>query len=109
MDGAEVALAAIGVLGTTLVGFIWLVKWVARTLGKDLQEHTKAAYRQADASKEQAKAARDLKESVDKGLEVSTELHTFMKNLNGKLAKATIQTVKEQKVEKQIVESHEGA
>ena len=37
--------------------------------------------------------------AVVKNTEASDEMITFMKSLNGKLAKATIQTVKEQNVE----------
>lgn len=83
MDNA-VALAAIGLASTTVIGFIWLVKFMAKTLGESLQNHTEAAIRQTEASE---------------------EVLTFMKNLNGKLARATIQKVKEQNVEHQTVYS----
>lgn len=73
-----------------MAGLIWLAKFVAKTLGEDLKEHTKAAIHATQASKEQTKA--------------SKEVLTFMKNLNGKLAKATIQTVTEQTVEHQTVQ-----
>lgn len=86
-----VALAAIGLAASSIAGLIWLAKFVAKTLGNDLQEHTKAAIQATEASKQQVKA--------------SKEVLTFMKNLNGKLAKATIQTVQEQKVEHQTVNS----
>ena len=67
MDNA-VALAAIGLAGSTVAGLIWALKYFANTLAKDLQEHTKAAIAQ--------------KKSSD-------EVLTFMKNLNGKLQAAT--------------------
>lgn len=84
-----VALAAMGVLATAVGAIIWLAKYFATTLGKDMQEHTKAAVEATLASKEQVKA--------------SKEVLTFMKALNGKLAKATIQTVQEQNIEHQTV------
>lgn len=89
-----VALAAIGLAASSVAGLIWLAKFVAKTLGKDLQEHTKAAIKSAEASKKQ--------------VEASHEVLTFMKNLNGKLAKATIQTVEEQRVTHQTVEHVEN-
>lgn len=88
-----VALAAIALAGSSIAGLIWLAKFVARTLGNDLQEHTKAAISATKASEQQIQA--------------SKEVLTFMKNLNGKLAKATIQTVKEQKVEHQTITSQD--
>jgi hypothetical protein len=85
-----VAIAAIALAASSVAGLIWLAKFVAKTLGEDLKEHTKAAINATRASKEQIKA--------------SKEVLVFMKNLNGKLAKATIQTVKEQNVEHQTVQ-----
>jgi hypothetical protein len=70
----EVALAAIGLAATTVGGLIWVVKYFAKTLSKDLQEHTSAAIKQAEASDEVLK---------------------FMKNLNGKLEGAFVEKVKE--------------
>lgn len=68
----EVALAAIGLAATTVGGLIWVVKYFAKTLSKDLQEHTAAAITQAQASEEVLK---------------------FMKNLNGKLEGAFVEKV----------------
>ena len=73
MDNA-VALAAIALAATTVAGLVWAMKYLANTLSTDLREHTKAALKQAEASR---------------------EVVTFMRNLNGKLTKATIQTAKE--------------
>ena len=92
-----VALAAIGLAGTTVAGLIWLAKFVANTLGKDLKEHTQAAIHQTASNKELAKASKEQ-------IKASGEVLEFMKNLNGKLAKATIQTVEEQRVQHQTVE-----
>ena len=99
MDNA-VALAAIGLASTTVVGLIWLAKFVANTLGKDLKEHTQAALHQTESNKELAKASRQQTKA-------SGEVLSFMKNLNGKLAKATIQTISEQNVENQVVTNQE--
>lgn len=91
-----VALAAIGLASTTVLGLIWLAKFVAKTLGRDLKEHTKAAEHQTASNRELSKASREQTKA-------STEVLQFMKNLNGKLAKATIQTVTEQNVEHQTI------
>ena len=84
-----VALAAIALAASSIGGLIWLSKFVARTLGEDLKEHTRAAIKQTQAAKEQTKA--------------SKEVLVFMKNLNGKLATVTKQTIKEQEVKHQTV------
>lgn len=99
MDNA-VALAALGLTGSTIAALVWVVKYLANTLSKDLQEHTKAALKQQLASKEQATAAR-------KSTAASNEMLIFMKALNGKLRKATIQTIQEQKVERQTIEKRD--
>lgn len=88
MDNA-VALAAIGLAASSVGGLIWLAKFVAKTLGEDLKAHTKAAERQTAASKKQTEA--------------SQEVLSFMKNLNGKLAKITKQTIQEQDIKHQTV------
>lgn len=91
-----VALAAIALAATTVGGLIWLAKFVANTLGKDLKEHTQAAINQTESNKALTKASKQQTKA-------SGEVLSFMKNLNGKLAKATIQTVHEQNVEHQTV------
>jgi len=97
MDNA-VAIAAIALAASSVAGLIWLAKFVAKTLGDDLKEHTKAAVKATQASEEQAKASRQQ-------IKASKEVLAFMKNLNGKLAKATIQTIQEQNVEHQTVQN----
>lgn len=82
----DVALAALAIVATTVGALIYMVKYFARTLSKDLQEHTKAAIAQTHASIEQKEA--------------SKEVLLFMKNLNGKLATATIAAAKEQEEKK---------
>lgn len=76
-----VALAAIALAGTAIGAVIWVVKYLANTLSKDMREHTTAAIELTLASREGAAA--------------SNEVLMFMKNLNGKLAKATIATAEE--------------
>jgi hypothetical protein len=75
----EVALAAIALAGTTVGALVWVLKFFANTLSKDLKEHTEAALKQAEAS---------------------NEVLTFMKNLNGKLEKAYVSKVKENQKDK---------
>ena len=96
-DGNTVAIAAIGLAVTAIGGVIWLAKYFAKELSKDLREHTKAAVNQTVAAEEATRASREQ-------VAASSEIMTFMKALNGKLAKATIQTVQEQRVEHQHVQ-----
>lgn len=79
MNDNAVALAAIGVLGAAVGGIVWVAKFGLKTLSNDLQEHTKAAIKQAQASE---------------------EVLTFMRNLNGKLENATIQKAAQRKRER---------
>lgn len=81
MTDTEVAIAAITLAGTSIGGVMWVVKYLANTLSRDLREHTEAATRLSNAAQEQTKA--------------SKEVLIFMQNLNGKLAKATIKAAKE--------------
>lgn len=93
MSGEEVSLAAIGLAATAVGAIVWVVKYFAQTLSKDLQEHTAAATQLTVAAEQQTKA--------------STEVLTFMKKLNGKLEGAVIQKVAEQTVEHQTINSKE--
>lgn len=79
----DITLAAIGLAATTVAALIWVVKYFAQTLSKDLQEHTKAATELTAAAKEQKKASR--------------EVLIFMKKLNGKLEGAVQAKVDENK------------
>lgn len=103
-DGNSVALAAIGLAVTTVAGLIWVLKYFAKTLAKDLQEHTKAAVQQTSASLQLEKTVKRVGDQAELSARNSEEQLIFMKNLNGKLAKATIQTVAEQRVRHQTVE-----
>lgn len=89
MSDNAVALAALGILGGAVVTIGWVARFGLTALSRDLREHTKAAVEQAGASRE--------------SIEASKEVLMFMKNLNGKLAKATVQVVKEQHVDQQVV------
>lgn len=87
MDNA-VALAALGLAATTVGALIWFIKWVSSEFSEDIKAHTAAAVSSTEASME-------LKRSVDKLYELGSEQHDFMKNLNGKLTKAVVDTAKE--------------
>jgi hypothetical protein len=103
----SVSIAALALAATTVAGLVWVVKFFAKELSKDLREHTKAAMQQQDASLKSAQASERLRETVEKVGKNAEEQYQFMKNLNGKLAKATIQTVQEQTVEHQTVKHKE--
>lgn len=107
MDSNAVAITALGVTATAVGGVIWVLKYFANTLSHDLKEHTKAAVQQREASLKAADASQALQATVEKVGQNAEEQYQFMKNLNGKLAKATIQTVQEQKVEHQTVQHTE--
>lgn len=94
-DGITYAL--FGILAVTIGGILWFGKYFARYLVKALIAHTKASDRQVQSNTK-------LTQAVVKNTESNQEVLTFMKNLNGKLAKATIQTVQEQTVQHQTVE-----
>jgi hypothetical protein len=79
MNDNTTTLAALGILSAAVAGILWIIKFILKTLSKDLQEHTKAALKQAQASE---------------------EVLTFMKNLNGKLESATIQKVEQRRRER---------
>lgn len=86
-----VALAAIGIVGTSVAALIWIVKFLMQEMRRSLDDNAKAHLKVAQAT--------------DKNTRVSQETLLFLKALNGKVAKATIQTVKEQRVEHQVVKS----
>jgi len=99
-----VALIALVSLVISLFGgaVIYFAKWFSRNYGRDMVAHTKAATKQANASSKAAEASIVLTSAVvnntqasDLQVKSNSEVLTFMKALNGKLAKATIQTAKE--------------
>lgn len=92
MDNA-VALSALGVLATSVGLMAWVVKKVLGDVAPALNKHADTALQLSDA--------------VEKNTKSNDEMLAFMKNLNGKLSKATIQTVQEQNVEHQTVKSKE--
>lgn len=89
LESSPVALSAIALAGTMAAAVTWVAKYALKELSRDLKEHTKAAQELTQASKEQKKA--------------SSEVLAFMKNLNGKLTGATIQTIKEQHIGTQVL------
>ena len=92
----SIILALLALLTVVVGALIWFAKWFAKHYGQDMKAHTGAAIASANASK-------NLSKAVKRNTEASDQMITFMKALNGKLAKATIQTIKEQKVEHQVV------
>lgn len=111
---AAVALAAITLAGTSIAGIIWLAKYFAKELTKDLRAHTLAAEQQRQASLRAAEASIALEKTVSKvGTQAelsaanSEEQLKFMKKLNGKLENAVIQKVTEQTVEHQTINNKE--
>lgn len=89
MADQSVAVAALGVLATSIGLMAWVVKKVLGDVAPALNNH--------------AKTATDLSNAVNKNTESNNELLKFMKRLNGKLENAVIQKVSEQNVENQIV------
>lgn len=96
-NATTIIIALIALIGTLAAAIVWVLKWAVRNYGDDIKAHTNAANKLA-------KASDNLSKSVNKNTHSNQEVLTFMKNLNGKLAKATIQTVKEQNVEHQVIQ-----
>lgn len=69
-----VPLAAIALASTAIGGVIYVVKYLADTLSKDLKEHTEAATNLTHAAQAQEKT--------------NKEVLTFMKRLNGTLPRS---------------------
>jgi len=99
-NATTIIIGLLTLLGTTVGAIIWVVRWAIGAYGKDIQAHTAAANRLAKASNKMSIA-------VEKNTSSNDEVLKFMKNLNGKLAKATIQTVKEQNVEHQTIKTQD--
>lgn len=113
MDNA-VAIAALGVTATVVGCLVWVVRYLMKEFNRSivgvqasLESHVKAANNIAKATEKLTKATDKGTEASQNASSASLEALQFMRNLNGKLAKATIQTVQEQKVKHQTVEHHE--
>lgn len=89
MQGNEVAIAALAVLGTCVGLMAWVVKKVLGDVAPALNNHANTALQLSDA--------------VGKNTQSNDELLKFMKRLNGKLEGAVIQKVAEQTVEHQTI------
>lgn len=83
-----VPLAAIALATTAIGGIIWLAKYFAKELSKDLRAHTKSATQLTAASKDQAKSNRELAQASREQKQASQEVLTFMKRLNGTLPRS---------------------
>lgn len=93
MNDGAVALAALGVLGTTVGLMAWVVKKVLGDVAPALNKH--------------AETAESLAGAVKKNTESNQELLTFMRRLNGKLEGAYVQKVQEQTVEHQTIKENQ--
>lgn len=93
ISDTSVSIAAIAIVATCVTALIWIVKFLMLQMRKSLDNNAKSHLKVAQAT--------------DKNTKVAEETLTFLKALNGKVAKATIQTVKEQQVEHQIVKSQD--
>lgn len=100
IDSNAVSLAALAIVATTVAGIIWLAKYFAKTLSKDLREHTKAAIAQADSNGKLAQSNDKLTIAVD-------GMQSLLDSLNGKVAKAVVQTIQEQNVEHQVIKKQD--
>lgn len=89
-ESTSVALAALGVLATSVGLMAWVVKKVLGDVAPALTKHAKTANTLADA--------------VKKNTQSNNELLKFMRRLNGKLEHAVIQKVSEQTVQHQTVQ-----
>ena len=99
----SIILSLIALLVVQAGAIIWFAKWFAAHYGQDMKAHTKAAIQSTSASNKLARAVDKNTDASITQTKSNSEVLTFMKALNGKLAKATIQTVKEQHVEHQEV------
>ncbi len=93
MDSNTVALTALGIVITAVAALVWIVKFLMLQMRASLDRNAKAHLKVAQAT--------------NKNTKVSEETLKFLRALNGKVAKATIQTVKEQHVDHQIIETRE--
>jgi hypothetical protein len=93
-DNTPIILAALAIVATCVGALVWIVKFLMGQMKESLDKNAAAHEKVAKATK--------------LNTAVSQETLTFMKNLNGKLAKATIQTVKEETVEHQTINKVEA-
>lgn len=91
MGDNSVAIAALGILATSIGLMAWVVKKVLADVAPALNNH--------------AKSADGLNKAVDKNTASNDELLKFMRKLNGKLEHAVIQKAAQQNVEHQTVEN----
>lgn len=93
MDSNAVAIAALGIVVTAVAALVWIVKFLMVQMRASLDRNAKAHLKVAEAT--------------SKNTEVSQETLKFLRALNGKVARATVQTINEQHVVNQTVESQE--
>jgi hypothetical protein len=78
-NGGTVELAALGIVATSVTALVWIVKFLMKDIKDSLDKNTSSHERVAD---------------------VTSEILTFLKNLNGKLADITAQKVEAQKTKR---------
>lgn len=100
MNDGAVALAALGVLGTTVGLMAWVVKKVLGDVAPALVKH-------AETAEKLSHMVENNTIGTSKNTQSTEELLKFMQKLNGKLEGAVIQKVAEQTVQHQTVESKE--
>lgn len=93
MDSNAVAITALGIVVTAVAALVWIVKFLMLQMRASLDRNAKAHLKVAEAT--------------NKNTKVSEETLKFLRALNGKVAKAAIQTVKEQHIDHQTVETQE--
>lgn len=89
----QVLLAAMGIVLASVTILSWIVRFLMVQMKDSLDANAKAHLKVA--------------KSNDKNTEVSQETLKFLRALNGKVAKAAVQTIAEQRVEHQVVKSQE--
>lgn len=90
---SSVVIASLGIVATALAALIWITKYLMTEMKKSIDKNTTSHEKVAQNTKANTK--------------VTNETLKFMRNLNGKLAKITAQTITEQKVEHQTIEHQE--
>lgn len=93
---SSVAIAALGVLATSVGLMAWVVKKVLGDVAPALLKH-------AETAEKLSGMVENNTNSTEKNTQSNDELLKFMRKLNGKLEHAVIQKVAEQNVEHQHV------
>lgn len=79
IDVSSITLTALGIVATAVGALIWIVKFLMAEIKASLDKNSASHYRVAEATETNTK--------------VSQETLTFMRNLNGRLAKITAEKI----------------